>query len=252
MTVLRIDPTDLPYRLPADAYAYLVRTLADALPPPPDPSAETAALRKQSIIARISALRPNDAIEAELAADHIVASEQSRDAFRWIPIYRANGEHRLAMQCRAQGISLMREAKRTLREIQRLQTETRARHADPDATDTAERIEHVTMVMTAEAVERLPEPAPEPYVPQRAAPKVYVAKTDPKSHETKTETPPRQPERPRESAARRALLDQAAFAPRGPGWDRPMFFPDKPAKALQSEETAAAEAPPRTAPTAGK
>ena len=93
MTHLRIDPTDLPYRLPADAYAYLVRTLADALPPPPDPSAETAALRKQSIIARISALRPNDAIEAELAADHIVASEQSRDAFRWIPIYRANGEH---------------------------------------------------------------------------------------------------------------------------------------------------------------
>ena len=31
-----------------------------------------------------------------------------------------------------------------------------------------------------------------------------------------------------------------------------MFFPDKPAKAPQSEETAAAEAPPRTAPTAGK
>ena len=72
MTALRIDPTDLPYRLPADAYAYLVRTLD--LPPPPDPSAETAALRKQSIIARISALRPNDAIEASLAADHIVAT----------------------------------------------------------------------------------------------------------------------------------------------------------------------------------
>ncbi len=157
------------------------------------------------------------------------------------------------MQCRAQGISLMREAKRTLREIHRLQTETRKRHADPDATDTAERIEHVTMVMTAEAVEQMPDPTPEPYVPQRAARKVFVAKIDPKSHETKTETPPRQPERPRESAARRALLDQAAFAPRGPGWDRPMFFPDKPAKAPQPPETAAAaEAPPRTAPTAGK
>ena len=146
----------------------------------------------------------------------------------------------------------MREAKRTLREIQRLQTEARARHADPDATDTAERIEHVTMVMTAEAVERLPEPAPEPYVPQRAAPKVYVAKTDPKSHETKTETPPRQPEAsPRKRRPPRPARP-GSVRPRGPGWDRPMFFPDKPAKALQSEETAAAEAPPRTAPTAGK
>ena len=108
------------------------------------------------------------------------------------------------MQCRAQGISLMREAKRTLREIHRLQTETRKRHADPDATDTAERIEHVTMVMTAEAVEQMPDPTPEPYVPQRAARKVFVAKIDPKSHETKTETstettrtPPRKRRPPR-------------------------------------------------------
>ena len=69
------------------------------------------------------------------------------------------------MQCPAQGISLMREAKRTLREIHRLQTETRKRHADPDATDTAERIEHVTMVMTAEAVEQMPDPTPRTLCP---------------------------------------------------------------------------------------
>ena len=242
MTDIDLLPSDLPYRLPAEAYAYLVRDLARALPPPPDPSEETKTLRKQSLIARISALRPNDAIEASLAADHIIATEQSRESYRWVQIYRANGEHRLASQAQAHGIALMREAKRALREIHRLQAETRARHADPAATDTAERIEHIAMVMTVEAVERMPEPAmAEPYVPRRAAPKATVTKIDPKSHETKTETPPRQPERPRESAARRALLDQAAFAPRGPGWDRPMFFPDKPAKARKPEESPARE-----------
>ena len=255
MTALRIDPTDLPYRLPADAYAYLVRTLADALPPPPDPSAETAALRKQSIIARISALRPNDAIEAEpRRRPHRRNSEQSRDAFRWIPIYRANGEHRLAMQCRAQGISLMREAKRTLREIQRLQTETRARHADPDATDTAERIEHVTMVMTAEAVERLPDPAPEPYVPQRAAPKVFVAKIRSRSptkrklrlHRDNPSVPAKAP--PAALCSTRQRSRPAARA----GTAR-CFSPTSPPKRPNHQETAAAaEAPPRTAPTAGK
>ena len=188
MTDIDLLPSDLPYRLPAEAYAYLLRDLARALPPPPDPSEETKTLRKQSLIAQISALCPNDAIEAGLAADHIIATEQSRESNRWVQIYRANGEHRLASQAQAHGVALMREAKRALREIHRLQAETRARHADPAATDTAERIEHIAMVMTAEAVQRMPEPAmAEPYVPQRAAPKASVAKTDPKSHETKTE-----------------------------------------------------------------
>ena len=245
-TDILITPDDLPYRLPAESYAYLVRTLARGLPPLPDDSPETAALRKQSIIARISALRPNDMIEAELAADLIVATEQSRDAFHWVYVYRANGEHRLAAQCRAQGISLQRETKRTLREIHRLQAETRERHADHAATDTAERIEHITMVTTAEAIDRMPDPTPEPYVPQRPAPGVTrqptISKTDPQSRETKTETPPRQPDRPKESPARRALLDQAQFAPRGPNWDRPMFFPDK--RAAKAPEPAENPRPP--------
>ena len=247
MTDLDILPSDLPYRLPADAYAHLMRSLAWALPPLPDDSEETKLLRKHSIIALISALRPNDTIEAGLAADHIIASEQSRDAFRWVHVYRANGEHGRAAQSQAHGISLQRETKRTLREIHRLQAETRARHADPDATDTAERIEHITTVMAAEAFERMPEPAPQPYVPQRLAPS--VSKTNPKSRETKTETSPRQterrPEHRPESPARKAMLDQAMFGPRGPNWDRPMFFPDK--KAAKTAETMENRSPETTA-----
>ena len=86
---------------------------------------------------------------------------------------------------------MQRETKRTLREIHRLQAETRERHADHAATDTAERIEHITMVTTAEAIDRMPDPTPEPYVPQRPAPGVTrqptISKTDPQSRETKTE-----------------------------------------------------------------
>ena len=130
-------------------------------------------------------------IEAELAADLIVATEQSRDAFHWVYVYRANGEHRLAAQCRAQGISLQRETKRTLREIHRLQAETRKRHADHADTDTAERIEHITMVTTAEAIEQMPDPTPEPYVPQRPA--------------AGRDTPGRPSQKPTRSPAKRRL-----------------------------------------------
>lgn len=80
MPYLQIDPNDLPYLLPADAYAYLVRTLDRCLPSPPDASDETATLHKHAIIAQISVLRPNDSVEAELAAGFIVANEQFRDA----------------------------------------------------------------------------------------------------------------------------------------------------------------------------
>ena len=126
---------------------------------------------------------------------------------------------------RAKALAWGRQATRLLREIDRRQAETQKRHADPAATDKAERIEHVAMVMTPEAIERMPDPTPIPYVPQRQP--EPVSKTIPQSRETKTETPPRQPERRYESPARRAMLDQAQFGPRGPNWDRPMFFPDK-------------------------
>lgn len=254
MTDILITPDDLPYRLPAEAYAHIMRTLNTALPPPPDDSEETKRLRKQFIIAQISALRPNDSIEAGLAADHILATEQCRDASRWIHIYRANGEHQRAGQCQAHALSFMRAAQRTLREIHRLQAETRARHADPDATDTAERIEHITMVTTAEAIERVPEPTPRPYVPQQPAPsrtpfaRSSVSKTDQAYRETKTETQPRQPDRPRESPARRAMLDQAQFGPRGPGWDRPMFFPEKKPAPRNASQSNPAEATPGALP----
>lgn len=35
------------------------------------------------------------------------------------------------------------------------------------------------------------------------------------------------------------MLDQAQFGPRGPGWDRPMFFPDK--RAAKAPEPAKTE-----------
>ena len=215
MTDILIDPDDLPYRLPADAYAYLVRALSGTLPPLPDPSDQTKHLRQQSIISQISSLHPNDSVEAGLAADHIIATEQARDACRWVHIYRANGEHKLAAQCQAHSLSFFREAKRAVREIKRLQAETRKRHADLEATDRAERIEHVTMVMMAEAIEQMPDPTPPPYVPQRAAAeKPRVSKTDPKSRRTETETPPRQPDRPYESPVRRAFIEAQVFGRR--------------------------------------
>ncbi len=78
------DPnlTALADRLSADAYYHLVYTLRDILPSPPDNSPEHLARRDNAIIARIAALTPGNAIEAEIAADYIAASEHSRDCLR--------------------------------------------------------------------------------------------------------------------------------------------------------------------------
>ena len=258
-----IDTDALAYSLPAEAYHHLLHNLRRTLPPPPE-SPIGRQNRDHAIIAQISALRPNDSAEAIFAAQIVAAGEQWNDCLHWAQRFLAAEDYTRAAKCRAQAASMMREADRAQRALERMQAARRKLYANPDTTDAAERTEHITMVMLAEALAQMPEPTPAPTpVTNRPAPpavaaqatsptETSISKTTDQPRKHKNETPARQPERPRESAARRALLDQAAFAPRGPGWDRPMFFPDKPAKAPQPAETAAAETPPRPAPTAGK
>ena len=141
-------------------------------------------------------LRPNDAIEAGLAADLIIAAEQSRDAVRWVHIYRANGEHKLAARTQAHGSLLpARGSANACARSTASRPPRRKRHADPEATDTAERIEHITMVTTAEAVEQDARPHTAALRAAKARHrrgsrlKTNVSKTSPQSLQTKTENP---------------------------------------------------------------
>src|SRR5256885_1819873 len=102
--------SDLIFQLPADAYYELVRTLRLTLPPPlgEKPAPEDLARRDRAAIARVGALCPASAAEADLAAQFVAASEQSRDCLRLaqLPETPTRGTPEWAMKYRAQALAM--------------------------------------------------------------------------------------------------------------------------------------------------
>ena len=157
-----IDTDALAYSLPAEAYHHLLHNLRRTLPPPPESPIDRQN-RDHAIIAQISALRPNDSAEAIFAAQIVAAGEQWNDCLYWAQRFLAAEDYTRAAKCRAQAASMMREADRAQRALERMQTTRRKLYANAETTDAAERTEHITMVMLAEALAQMPEPqTPEP------------------------------------------------------------------------------------------
>src|SRR5579875_3576481 len=98
--------------LPADAYWHLVRTLRLALPPPVSDYPEAWLRRDRAAIARIAALAPANAAEADLAAQFVAASEYWKECLRLAQLPETAAE--LAAKCRAQGLAMMRHANAAL------------------------------------------------------------------------------------------------------------------------------------------
>ena len=160
-TLAPIDTDALAYSLPAEAYHHLLHNLRRTLPPPPESPIDRQN-RDHAIIAQISALRPNDSAEAIFAAQIVAAGEQWNDCLHWAQRFLAAEDYTRAAKCRAQAASMMREADRAQRALERMQAARRKLYANPDTTDAAERTEHITMVMLAEALAQMPEPTPAP------------------------------------------------------------------------------------------
>src|SRR5881398_810272 len=97
-------PDHLHDQLPADAYYHLIRTLCLALPPPLTDSPDALAQRNHAAIARIGALVPANAAEADLAAMFVAASEQWKDCLRLAQLPETAPA--LAAKCRAQSLSM--------------------------------------------------------------------------------------------------------------------------------------------------
>ena len=76
------NPTNLADQLPAQVYYHLIHTLCLSLPPPLTDSPEDLARRNHAAIARIAALAPANAAEAEVAALYVAASEQWKECLR--------------------------------------------------------------------------------------------------------------------------------------------------------------------------
>jgi len=160
------DHPHLADRLPADAYWQLIRTLRLTLPPPPTDSPDDLARRDHAVIARIAALAPADAAEAELAAQFVAASEQWKDCLK-LARERAR-EPNLAAKCRAQALSMMRQANSALRLLLRMQEVREKREADHAASDRAAWSEHRAIGLMAEAL--APADAPPDSAPASAPP----------------------------------------------------------------------------------
>ena len=120
-------PDHLHDQLPADAYYHLIRTLCLTLPPPLSDSPDDLARRNHAAIARIAALAPANAAEADLAAQVVAASEQWKDCLRLARLPETTPK--MALKCRAQAISMMREAQSALGLLLRLQEARRKREA---------------------------------------------------------------------------------------------------------------------------
>ncbi len=176
--------TDLAYILPADAYYHLIRSLVLTLPPPPTGTPEDLTRRDHAAIARIAALQPANSAEAELAAQFVAASEQWKECLRLAQDPATVPE--AAMKCRAQAGSMMRQAQSAMRVLLRVQAARGRLEANNEAYDRAERAEHVTASLMAQALADLPVHHPT-NTPTR------VSLPDTESTESQTETPARFP-----------------------------------------------------------
>src|ERR1700731_1869941 len=105
---------------------------------------------KRSSITRIAAPIPANAAEADLAALFVAASEQWKDCLRLAQLSETTPER--ALKCRAQALSMMREAKSALRLLLKLQEAREKREADNAAWT-----EHCAIGLMAEALS--PQPA---------------------------------------------------------------------------------------------
>ncbi len=152
-----IDP-GLAFQLPADAYYHLIHTLRLTLPPPPTDDPGALLRRDHAAIARIAALAPANAAEADVAAQFVAASEQWKDCLSLAQDPELTPQW--AAKCRAQALAMMRQANSALRLLLRLQAARGKREADTEATDRAAWTEHCAIGLMAEALAAAPEPAP--------------------------------------------------------------------------------------------
>ncbi len=155
-------------QLPANVYHYLIRTLCLTLPPPPTDSPEDLACRNDFAIARIAALSPANAAEADQAALYVAASEQWKECLRIAhePDTSPNG----AMKCRAQVNSMMRQAQGALRMLFRMQATRQKQEANTEPRNNAARTRHHTIDLMTQALSPQPQPTQVAAPPSPSAP----------------------------------------------------------------------------------
>jgi len=150
MSHIELNPKSLAAQLPADTYHHLAHSLSLTLPPARTDSADDLARRDLSAIAQVAAFCPTNAAEANLAALFVMHAEQAKDCIR--TAMQPGTSPEWAMKCRAQAISMTRQALGALRHFERMQAARKKREADIKASNQAAWTEHCALNLMAEAL----------------------------------------------------------------------------------------------------
>jgi hypothetical protein len=174
-------------------YYQLVYTLTGLLPPPIDDSPEALYTRDRAAIAKVAALLPVNANEADLAAQCIAARAQSEDILR---LLRENADDiRLTMRLNAQYASMVRTSLSVHGRLMRVQALRQKREAIDGAANQDGWTLHIAErsmleVLQASAAHQSPEAAPVEAPKTRVEPKTNdnVSKEGISSHDAALET----------------------------------------------------------------
>ncbi len=98
--------------------------LCATLPPPVIDTAEKREIRNLSAMAAVAALRPADAFEARLAAGAVACNACAMDCLRLAAQHR--DDLAKTLRCRAQAGAMMRQEKRALRVLAKMQAARKA------------------------------------------------------------------------------------------------------------------------------
>ena len=141
--------------LPRAVFREVVRVLRGAMPS--GGAVKDRRDRDRAAMAAVGALKPANAEEAQLAAHFVMAEAWAADCLRLAEERRL--EINLAMRCRAQALSFLREAKSVRRLLAKVQADRRKMEKDAEARSRAEWEEHAALGMMAEGLAE--EEAPE-------------------------------------------------------------------------------------------
>jgi hypothetical protein len=213
----RPDPAE---QLQREVYLQTVDTLRRAMPPPLDASPETLLRSHRVAIAKVAAMVPASAQEADLAANAVAASTHAADCLR-LAVAHAS-DLKLAGQLRAQAASMGRESRGYCTALLRMQAARQKRESNDKTCDSATWAEHISLGLMKKALDILPElplPATEPDRPPGAPPESPLAAvaerppaTTPEPPLTaEPEQPPPPPLPPEEAAPREHFARKASY-----------------------------------------
>ena len=210
------QPPNPPMDLPAMAYRHLVHTLLALLPRPIEDTPRAIRTRNHAAIARIAALAPVNADEAELAAQCIAARAQAEDLLRLIRLHA--DDINIVIKLNAQYAAMVRASLSAHNRLLRGQQQRRKREKTHGAADQDEWTRHIAAQAMLEAL---------PSTPARSE----VPKKETKSHIQKIETPKRQPAPEPQTVARiNAHIDAALRTAASTG---PLFGLPRPNKGIE-------------------